>query len=169
VFVVHGRNERARKAMFRFLRSISLAPLEWEQVVNATGKGAPTVIEILDRGFEMAQAVVVLFTADDLARLRKRYRRPDDPAQEKNLAYQPRPNVLFEAGMAFGRHPQRTIIVQITKEDLRGVSDLQGVHVIRMDDSPGRRTALLDRLRHAGCSVQAGSDWLTEGNFKAAM
>ena len=31
VFVVHGRNERAREAMFEFLRAIGLHPLEWSE------------------------------------------------------------------------------------------------------------------------------------------
>ncbi len=156
--------------MFRFLRTINLEPLEWERVVKETGKGSPTVMEVLDRGFDMAQAVVVLFTADDLARLRKRYQRSDDPVQEKELTFQPRPNVLFEAGLAFGRNPTRTIIVQITKDEMRSISDLQGVHVIRMDDTSGKRSALLERLRTAGCAVQSeGTDWYSEGNFDKAM
>jgi len=37
VFVIHGRNEAARKSMFEFLRAIGLKPLEWSQALAATG------------------------------------------------------------------------------------------------------------------------------------
>lgn len=47
VFVVHGRNDGARKAMFEFLRSIDLRPLEWSQAVKATGEAAPYVGQVL--------------------------------------------------------------------------------------------------------------------------
>ncbi len=49
VFVVHGRNMAAREAMFTFLRSIGLKPLEWHQAVSLTGTGAPYIGQILDR------------------------------------------------------------------------------------------------------------------------
>ena len=71
VFVVHGRNLGARDAMFTFLRSLGLHPLEWPGAVAATGKSSPYIGEILDGAFNVAQAVVVLFTPDDEARLRK--------------------------------------------------------------------------------------------------
>jgi hypothetical protein len=69
VFVVHGRNNLARAAMFNFLRSLSLEPIEWSQAVLLTGKGSPFVGEILDAAFNTAQAVVVLMTPDDIAYL----------------------------------------------------------------------------------------------------
>lgn len=51
VFVVHGRNVEARNAMFAFLRSVDLQPLEWAQAVKATGKPMPYIGEILDAAF----------------------------------------------------------------------------------------------------------------------
>jgi hypothetical protein len=59
----------AREAMFSFLRSLGLDPLEWAAIVAATGKGTPYVGEVLTKGFEIAQAAVVLMTPDDEARL----------------------------------------------------------------------------------------------------
>jgi hypothetical protein len=47
VFVVHGRNHRARAAMFLLLRELGLQPLEWGDLVEATGNPAPTILEIL--------------------------------------------------------------------------------------------------------------------------
>ena len=73
VFVIHGRNEKARKALFQFLRAIDLAPLEWSQLIAETEKGSPYIGEILDKAFQTAQAVIVLMTGDDLAKLRDIY------------------------------------------------------------------------------------------------
>jgi hypothetical protein len=73
VFVVHGRDQKARDAMFEFLRAIALQPIEWTQAVKATKKGAPYVGEVLNAAFDKAAAVVVLLTPDDEARLKKKF------------------------------------------------------------------------------------------------
>ena len=62
VFVVHGRNEMARRAMFSFLHSIGLTPVEWSMAVQDAGRTSPYVGEILEAAFSRAHAVVVLFT-----------------------------------------------------------------------------------------------------------
>ena len=112
VFVVHGRNEPARTAMFSFLRSIGLQPIEWSQAVAATGEASPYIGTVLDSAFEAAQAVVVLMTPDEIAYLRPEYSSGEsDPECEPGA--QGRPNVLFEAGMAMGRDPKRTVLVEL--------------------------------------------------------
>ena len=70
VFVVHGRNDKARIGLFDFLRAIDLRPLEWSDAIALTGKGSPYVGEVLDAAFSNAHAVVVLFTPDDEVRLK---------------------------------------------------------------------------------------------------
>ena len=52
IFVIHGRNEKARKALFQFLRAIDLEPLEWSQLIAGTGKSSPYIGEILDMPLE---------------------------------------------------------------------------------------------------------------------
>ncbi len=90
----------------------------------------------------------------------------DDPPFEKVLTGQARPNVLFEAGMAFASHPDKTVLVQIGT--VRPFSDIAGRHVIRMDDSGAKRQNLALRLKTAGCSVDLeGTDWHTAGNFSS--
>ena len=110
VFVVHGRNEKARNAVFAFLRSIGLEPLEWSVAVKSTGKATPYIGEVLDVAFSRAQAVVVLFTPDDEARIKEPFRADNDPPHEIELTGQARPNVLFEAGMAMARDQDRTVL-----------------------------------------------------------
>jgi predicted nucleotide-binding protein len=164
VFVVHGRNEAARKSIFDFLRAIGLKPLEWSQAVAATGKGSPYVGEILDAAFSKAQAVVVLMTPDDEAILKTEFRSGNDEAHESHPSGQARPNVLFEAGMAMGRSADRTVLVQIGT--LRPFSDVGGRHLIRLTNSSQRRHDLADRLKTAGCAVDLnGRDWHTAGSF----
>jgi len=166
VFVVHGRNLALRDSMFAFLRAIGLHPLEWSEAIRATGKTLPYVGEILEAAFSRAQAVVVLMTPDDEARLREEFLSEGDMEHERELTPQARPNVLFEAGMAMGRFADRTVLVEIGK--LRPFSDVGGRHVIRMDGTGPRRQELAHRLRDAGCAVSLeGTDWHTAGTLAA--
>jgi len=168
VFVVHGRNYAARDALFAFLRAVGLHPLEWTEVVKATGEASPYIGEVLQTGFSVVQAVVVLMTPDDEARLRAPYRGPQEPPDETELTPQPRPNVLLETGMALGLFPERTVIVELGR--LRQVSDLLGRHTVRMDDSPEKRQELAQRLETAGCEVnRSGTDWYKAGQFVATV
>ena len=165
VFVVHGRNEVLRRAMFTFLRSISLEPIEWSEAVKWTGSGSPHVTEILDVAFNRAQATVVLMTPDDEARLRLEFQSSTDTLHEKELTPQARPNVIFEAGMALGRDPDRTVLVEIGQ--LRPFSDIAGRHTVRLDNSVAKRQDLAVRLRTAGCPVNLdGTDWHEAGEFQ---
>ncbi|MFZ0946849.1 MAG: nucleotide-binding protein [Candidatus Sulfotelmatobacter sp.] len=155
---MHGRDERLRAGMFDFLRSLDLNPLEWSRAVALTGKSAPYIGEILNAAFSQAQAVVVLFSPDDLARLRPDLCGKNEPPHEVNVTHQARPNVLFEAGMAMARHPDRTVLVEIGV--LRPFSDIGGRHTIRMDNSTKKRQEIAQRLRVAGCPVNlSGTDW----------
>ena len=168
LFVVHGRNRTARDALFTFLRSIGLHPLEWSEAIAATGKSSPYIGEILDAAFSIAQAVIVLMTPDDEARLRDPFRQSDDPPYEAQLTPQARPNVLFEAGMAMGRSPDRTVLVELGL--LRPFSDIAGRHTIKLDDSTQRRQQLANRLQTAKCRVNlSGTDWHTAGDFGSAI
>lgn len=158
IFVIDGRNEPARGALFTFLRSIGLQPIEWSQAIGMTNKASPYIGEILDAAFSAAQAVVVLETPDDIAYLHPSLTHPGDP--ECEAMPQPRPNVLFEAGMAMGRDPHRTVIVELGR--VRVFSDVHGRHVVRLD----KRQDLAERLRTAGCSVDlSGRDWHEAGDL----
>ena len=162
VFVIHGRNEPARKGLFQFLRSIGLQPIEWSQAIRMSGKASPYIGEVLDAAFGAAQAVIVLETPDDIAYLQPSLTYPEDP--ECDPQPQPRPNVLYEAGMAMGRNPDRTVIVELGQ--IKVFSDIHGRHVVRLDNSVGKRQDLAHRLESAGCSVDlSGSDWHDSGDL----
>jgi predicted nucleotide-binding protein len=163
VFVVHGRNEDLRRAMFEFLRSVNLAPMEWTHAVELTGVGSPYIGQVLDAAFDNARAVVVLLTPDEIAYLQPRYGNGDQDA-ETLPAPQARPNVLFEAGMALGRDASRTVLVAVG--EVRPFSDVAGRHAVRLNNGVSSRQALAQRLRTAGCDVDlTGTDWHTAGDF----
>jgi len=165
VFVVHGRNEELRASMFDFLRSLSLEPIEWRKAIALTGSGSPSIGEILDAAFEHAMAVVVLLTPDDDVILKKEFRKGNDPAYERRYVGQARANVLFEAGMAFGRYPTETILVQVGV--VKPFSDIGGRHVTRLGNDPESRAEFVTKLRNANCAVDdGGSDWYKTGDFQ---
>ena len=159
--------ERSR-AMFAFLRSIDLMPLEWSKIVKATDKTNPYIGEVLAQGFRMAQAAVVLATPDDEARLKKEFWQDADGDNEREFNGQARQNVIFEAGMALGLHEDRTVIVELGQ--IRAMSDTLGRYVVRLGNSTEARQALVQRLEVAGCAVcMDGTDWQSEGDFEATI
>ena len=163
VFVVHGRNTAARDEVFKFLRSLGLEPLEWSDALKLTGEGAPYIGQVLDHAFEKAQAVLVLMTPDEVAYLWKAYAEGDqDPECAPN--FQSRPNVLFEAGMALGCNPERTILVEFGS--IRPFSDIAGRHVIHLNETIESRKEIRNRLETAGCDVDTSDDsWKEVGDF----
>jgi predicted nucleotide-binding protein len=129
-----------------------------------TGEPSPYVGTVLDTAFREAAAIVVLFTPDDLARVKPAFRKANDPAYERVLTGQARPNVLFEAGMAYGRNPTSTVLVQMG--ELRSFSDIAGRHIVHLSNTPESRQELAGKLATAGCRVDTtGTDWLREGDL----
>jgi predicted nucleotide-binding protein len=160
VFVIHGRDEQVRSAMFELLRALDLQPQEWEPLVAATGSTLPNLNEVVAAGLAagQAQAVVAILTPDDIVTLHPALRAADDPADETTQVMQARPNVLIELGMALSAYRHRTIIVAIGA--LRRIADLDGLNVIRFNGSETAIGKLVERLKVAGCAVDdRGSDW----------
>lgn len=164
VFVVYGRNEKIRKALFALLRSLGVQPIEWNKALALTKQGSPYVGQVVEAAFKNAKVIVVLFTPDDEAKLKTEFTKRGEPSFERRLTGQPRPNVLFEAGMAFGRQPATTILVQVGK--VRAVSDVAGRHIVHLGNDMGSRQEFVGKLKTAGLSVDdIGKDWHTEGDF----
>jgi len=151
--------------MFAFLRSIGLEPIEWQKGINATKKGSPSIPNILDAMFKEAAAVVVLLTPDDMVRLKRDFWKDSDPADEQKYVGQARPNVLFEAGMAFGSHPDSVVIAQVGK--VKPFTNVSGLHITHLNNTPEARQELAGKLKGAGCIVDTdGSDWYSTGHFE---
>lgn len=164
IFVVHGRDDRLRDDFFSFLRAIGLQPIEWSEALSLTGKATPYTGEAIESAFKNAQAVVVLLSPDDEVRLSPELWKDKEDEDEKEIRLQARPNVLFEAGMAFGTHPNRTLLIEVGQ--VKAFSDVAGRHVVRLSNSSEGRNDIAERLRTAGCDVStSGSDWLKMGDF----
>ncbi|MET8307786.1 CATRA conflict system CASPASE/TPR repeat-associated protein [Micromonospora sp. NPDC005173] len=165
VFVIHGRDDQARRALWSFLQAIDLHPLDWEEVVQETGGPSPYMGEVLAKAFEHNQAAVVLMTPDDGAMLHESLRDKGDASFESELTGQPRPNVLVEAGMALGLQRDRTVIIQVGR--LRPISDLAGINTIHFNGTVPSLQKIAQRLKAAGCAVNTtGIDWLDVSRFK---
>lgn len=165
VFIVHGRNLKLKQELFTFLRSIGLNPLEWEEIVSLTNETTPSIYKIIETGFNNSQAIIVLLTGDDLADLNPRYKSEEDAIK---LEPQPRQNVIFEAGLAFGMKPKQTILLK--SGFLREMSDVSGLHYLTLSDNTQDKLRLKNRLKMAGCKVsEYGEDWLNAGSFSGSI
>jgi predicted nucleotide-binding protein len=165
VFVIHGRDLQARDAVWSFIRSLDLLPVEFREVERLSASAAPLIPDTVTSIFPYAQAVVALLTPDDVVSLHPELAADSDPDYEKRPVCQSRPNVFFEIGMAFGVKPNETIIVQLG--NVRPFSDIVGRSVLRLDR--GEAEVLVEfkeRLRKAGCPVRdQGTDWIRPDRF----
>jgi predicted nucleotide-binding protein len=159
VMVIYGHHRAANTALFNWLRTIGLEPLEWPQLVRMSGNTSPYIGQVLQQAFDNAQAVLAFFTADEVVTAN------GGPRGSRNARrVQARPNVLIEAGAALVTHPDRTVLVVLGAQELP--SDLGGRDYIRLDGSARPLYELSTRLADAGCAVNPhGSQWLDPGNF----
>lgn len=167
IWVVHGRNLKATKAMFDWLRRIGLEPLEWNQTERMTENGSPGTLEIIEKGFESAQAFLILFTDDEEVQLRNELLEEDESPQS---GYQPRPNVLFEGGMAYAIDRRRTVFVELG--NLRRFTDLAGINTVRLGVKPKTKdlNKLIGRLENANCVIDKNGDhWMDTEDFEEAV
>jgi len=163
IAVVHGRDYEVSSAVFEFLRTLDLHPIEWEELLNRASAATPYTGHLIEKLFENVQAVVVIFSPDDETRLHPELQKSDEPTYETRFMCQGRPNVLFEAGMAFGLYPHRTILVEVG--DLRPISDLVGRHTVRLGNEKAIKS-FVNRLQTAGCAINTdGTDWLNLSRF----
>lgn len=167
VYVVYGYNLAVRDAMYAFLKALDLQPITKEAAVNWTGEGSPFADRVIDVAFEHARAVIVLFTGDDQAHLRSELHKQYEEASEKSVSFQPRQDQIFEAGYAFSRFPERTILVQVGHVKL--FSDIDGRYMSNFTGKENERKDLINRLKSVGCIVNdQGDAWRSAGDFSRA-
>ena len=164
LFVIYGRNKKVKEDIFKLLRWVDLRPYEWSTIVELTGEGTPTIYQSIDKAMDNVQAVIALFTPDDKVQLKEELLEKDE-ISEKNT-YQPRPNVLFETGLAFGKDKKKTILVEVGK--IRNITDLDGFNRVRLDGTFEKRKELINRLETLGCKIDRNSNWENQ-NFKSGI
>jgi Predicted nucleotide-binding protein containing TIR-like domain len=165
VFVVHGRDERARVATYKLLQAFGLHPVEWDDAVGLLHQPMPFLGRVLREAIPLATAVVAIMTPDDIVQLHPELAGPGEPAFETGPSMQARPNVLIELGMALAYHPHATLILQVG--DHRPITDLGGFNYVRVAEGTAFRERIGRRLIYAGCRVHMpeDGDWRTAGDF----
>lgn len=166
VFVVHGRDLRPVGILRRYLLFLGLHVMAWSEAVALTEKSQPHTYDIVKAGIDHAAAVIVIFSPDDLARVKDDFSESsDDP--DRTLQGQPRQNVTLEAGMAFATAPDRTIFLR--SGSTRGISDIAGFNWVSLNGTWDSRADLKSRLEKAGAAVRLGAYNLADdltGPFK---
>lgn len=155
VFIIHGRNVAARVAIEHFVKALDLVPIDFDDLAADQG-GSAFIGDIVRAGLTQAQGIIALFTPDEFAALRTEYRGPHDRAEDIQR-WQARPNVLFEAGMAYGMDPGRTILVTLGT-DVALFSDVSGIHVVRLTNQRESRSRLRNKLIGVKCDVNQRTD-----------
>jgi predicted nucleotide-binding protein len=155
VFVVHGRNRPEVEATKSFLRTVGVDAKDFDAFRFSSTFNGRFVGDVLDHAFEQAQAVVVILTGDDTARVAPGQSLNEDGFL-RHAGRQPRPNVLIETGMALVSQPLQVILVEFPP--LRKMTDLEGLLTVRFDGDEARfRSDLIARLTQAGCSIDAAA------------
>jgi predicted nucleotide-binding protein len=166
LFVVHGRDGDLTASMYQFLRALGLNPIEWSEAIRAAKGANPNVGEVIDTAMKKVQGVLVMFSPDEEAKLKTKFcNEKDRKNNEHRLAGQARPNVIFEAGLALGAYPKKTILVEVG--DVRKISDIAGKHMVHLNNGVPSRKELAQRLQKLGFRVNMiGKDWMDIGDFR---
>jgi predicted nucleotide-binding protein len=159
VFIIHGRNIDARDTLAQFLRTLDLYPVDFDQLAADAG-GTAFIGDIVRAGMRRARGIIALFTPDEFSALQPNLRKVHDTSDDTQR-WQSRPNVIFEAGMAYGMAPERTILVTLGTE-VTLFSDLYGVHFIRLGNDVQSRSRLRRKLLGVRCAVDQLSDAWTD-------
>lgn len=151
VFLIHGRDLECTDDVRRLLETAGLEVSTFDDVGASLKSGAPFVGEVVQVGVDGCDAVIALFTPDELAALGSSFRRDQDEPTDR-LRWQARPNVIFEAGLALGLNAKGTVLVTVGS-DVSLFSDLEGRMVRRLDDGRDSKTKLLEALNQIGAEL----------------
>jgi predicted nucleotide-binding protein len=162
IFVVHGRDRRLNEDIFAFLRALGLNAVEFSQAIAEATGANPNITKVVKGALERAQGVLVMFSPDEEARLKGKFRIHGDSTR---LEGQSRLNVIFEAGIALGAHPEKTLLIEVG--NVRKISDIAGMHILCLTNDATSRKELAERLRKKlKLKVNTtGNHWLTTGDF----
>jgi hypothetical protein len=141
VFVLHGGDERLRRAVFELLRGLDLRPVDWSRLVARAAEESPDQGWLLQQAFTAHQAAVVVIKVD--------HERAGDL------------ELLVRAGMARGQQPSRTVVLEIG-----GTRPVAGLGAVVLDGSPQSFEEVAERLAAAGCELKIDDpDWQDPTRF----
>lgn len=139
VFLVHGRDERLRETVARFLERFGLEVI----VLHEMPDQGRTIIEKFEHYANVGFAVVLL-TGDDAGGLKEK-----PPSEYRPRARQ---NVLFEMGFFVGKLG-RTKVCALREEGVEIPSDYQGVVYLPVDQGGGWKLRLASEMKMAGLPI----------------
>lgn len=176
VFIIRGRDDEAYKHLVQFIKALGLEELGFDDIACLLGP-TPFIADIVIKSIEKADAVIALFTPDEHA---ARYGKKDefDKAEDRYLVdvegetrWQARSNVLFEAGVAYGTKPEKTILVTIGT-DVQLFSDIRGKHFVQLAEAGGKQK-LRNKLESIlGSLTPTDPNWLRSeisGDFASCL
>ena len=164
VYVIQGRNQVVRDAIYTFLTILGLQPI----ASLKQQKGTPFMGEVLETAFGSAKAIIVLFTGEERVRLRQELQKPGDKNGENTFVPQPGMDQIFKAGYALNRFPERTILIQIGQVKL--FSDIDGRYMPNFTGKEAEYRELIERLREIGCVLKEdGKAWQYNESFQQAF
>ena len=167
VFVVRGRDQTAYNSLAALLNALDLRIVTWDDAARGAGGGSPHTLDIVRAGIEMASAVVVLMTPDDLGSAKPEFHVTGDDPREARPSGQARQNVVFEAGWAMALDQDHVILVRVG--DVRKLSDVDGLNYVQLTGDLSSRRQLIGRLRSCDLDVDdSGELWRTAGTFPDA-
>jgi len=130
-FIVHGHDDRAKAALENFLTSLGIQVLTFSRAGANDLTG--TNLDAALAGIERANVVFLLFTPDEQTSLHDpatgRYRATGENG-EPGAGWQPRPNVLIEAGIAVAVARKKTALIKLGM--IRRISDIDGIRHIEL-------------------------------------
>ncbi|MFY9822189.1 MAG: TIR domain-containing protein [Thermoanaerobaculia bacterium] len=138
IFLVHGRDKNARKAVVQCLKGFQVT------VLKDMPGGAMSIMGKIDK-FANAHFAVILVTPDDFGGLRA------NPEKQRARARQ---NVIFEYGWFLGKFGAGHVVALHSEEEFELPSDLEGIHHILMDPDGHWKKMLLKELKTALDLVQ---------------
>jgi Predicted nucleotide-binding protein containing TIR-like domain len=168
IFIIYGHDQAAYATLRKFIKSLGLTELAFERVADEFDDPNPFIAEVVMKGIDIADAVIALFTPDERAAL---YSPDTADAANSEARWQPRPNVIFEAGVALGLAPERTILVTLGS-DIRLFSDLSGKHFIDLTGSGAKERLRRKLSRVLKVDFQTKPNWLVasvSGDFEACL
>ena len=165
VFIIHGQNQNAADEMAKFVFSLGLEPLKFGEIRSRMGGGNTNIADVVVQGMSETAHVIALFTPDEFSELRPELAR--GKKGEELHRWQGRPNVIFEAGIAYGRDPERVIFVKLG--DVSLFTDANHVHYYKPTNDPkGHRKDLKRWLAHR-CPVNDSDQWMEVGDFESCV
>lgn len=166
IMLIYGHCEPLNSNVRIMLRNMGLWPLGWNELVMNAGSQTGSAVHNLDvvtGAFDQVQAVVAILYGEEEVKLIPKL----TVNGQNQLGYQPRPNVIFEVGMALRIMPNRTFLLKFGPDNFRVWSDIHGLDLIDFTrNEKQKRQELFLRLKNVGCAVNQHSADFMADNIK---